>query len=416
MFETVLVANRGESARRVVRTCHRLGLKAVTVHSEADAGARHVVESDESVLLGPAPPAQSYLDVARVVEAARQTGAQAVHPGYGLLAEDATAARAVRDAGLAWVGPPPEVLEAVGDRAATRRLAQELGIAVAPAVDGELPAVVKAGRAGRGPRAVVAHDAATRDAAVAERGPALVERFLRPARHVEVQLLGLVGGAVVHLGERDCSVQRDLQKVVAESPAPRLDAAVRGRLVDGAVRLAEAAGLLGAGTVEFLVLPTGEEVFLELTPRLQVEHPVTELVHDLDLVELQLRIAAGERLDLVGGTGRGCAVELRVYAEDPTTFRPTRGRITGWHEPPGVRVDSGVGEGDEVVPWYDPLLAKVAVWAPTREAALEQARAAVAGFVVEGPRTNLPFLAALLRDEAFLSGQHDTGLVEGKSA
>ena len=439
MFETVLVANRGEIACRVVRTCQRLGIKAVTVHSEADAKARHAVEADESLLLGPAPAAQSYLDAARLVEAARQSGAQAVHPGYGFLAEDPGFAQAVLDAGLAWIGPSPDVLTLMADKVRARAAAAAAGVPVLPGSSAPLtdveeavrvaaglgyPLMVKPAAGGGGIGMGVAADerslrqafaTATARAGQAFGSPAvLLERCLSPARHVEVQLLGLADGRVVALGERDCSVQRRHQKVVEESPSPGLDPWLRARLVAAAVALGEAVGYRGAGTVECLV--SGSElVFLEMNTRLQVEHPVTEATHGVDLVEQQLRIAAGLPPSYdVDAAPVGAAVELRVYAEDPVRFLPGPGRITRWVEPAGdgVRVDSGYREGDEVTPFYDPLLAKLVVSGADRDQALARARAAVAGFVVEGPRVNLPFLAAVLDDPEFVSGRYDTGLVD----
>ena len=367
MFETVVVATRGEAARRVVRTLQRLGVRAVAVHSAADAGALHVAEADDSVLLGPAPPQESYLDVRRVVEAARQTGASAVHPGTGALARSAAAARAVQSAGLAWIGSAPEALEAVSDAAGLRRLADDAGVPLAPA------------------------------GAV--------------ARHLSVPVLALLDGGVVVLPEVDGSVQRRGQKVVEESPGPELSGAARSELSACARRVVAASGHSGAGAVELLLLPDGPAL-VGLTPHLPVEHPVTELVVDVDLVEQQLRIAAGEQPSYRPAAVAGVAIELRVYAEDPERFDPSPGTLTRWAEPPGVRVDSGYRQGDQVHPWYDPLLAKVVVHAPTRHQALLRARAAVDAFSVEGPATNLPFLARLLADEVYVSGRYDTSVVD----
>jgi acetyl-CoA carboxylase biotin carboxylase subunit len=439
VFDTVLVANRGEIARRIVRTCQRLGVKSVTVHSEADAKALHVVESDESVLLGPAAPTESYLDQLKVIEAAKQTGAQAIHPGYGFLAENAAFAQAVVDAGLIWVGPSADAIDRMGDKINARNLMAAAGVPVAagtpePLTDVELalvaakeigyPLMVKASAGGGGIGMGVAYDeeglrtsfetARTRAERFFGSPSILLERYMEKARHVEVQVLGLNDGRVVTLGERDCSVQRRHQKVAEETPSPGVSPELRARMLAAASRAGEAVDYRNAGTVECLV--SGDEfVFLEMNTRLQVEHPVTELVHGVDLVEQQLLIAAGEEPSYdVDVQSTGHAIELRVYAEDPVRFLPGPGTITRWEEPTGdgVRVDSGYREGDTVTPYYDPLMAKLAVWGATREEALERTREAVAGFAVEGPKVNLPFFAELLSNEEFVSGQYDTGLVD----
>ncbi|MDT7549550.1 MAG: acetyl-CoA carboxylase, biotin carboxylase subunit [Actinomycetota bacterium] len=439
MFDTVLVANRGEIARRIVRTCQRLGVKSVTVHSEADAKALHVVESDESVLLGPAAPTESYLDQLKVIEAAKQTGAQAIHPGYGFLAENAAFAQAVVDAGLVWVGPSPDAIDRMGDKINARNLMAAAGVPVAagtpePLTDVELavvaakeigyPLMVKASAGGGGIGMGVAYDeeglrasfetARTRAERFFGSPSILLERYMEKARHVEVQVLGLNDGRVVTLGERDCSVQRRHQKVAEETPSPGVSPELRARMLAAASRAGEAVGYRNAGTVECLV--SGDEfVFLEMNTRLQVEHPVTELVHGVDLVEQQLLVAAGEEPSYdVDVQSTGHAIELRIYAEDPVRFLPGPGTITRWEEPTGdgVRVDSGYREGDTVTPYYDPLMAKLAVWGATRDEALERTREAVAGFAVEGPKVNLPFFTELLSNEEFVSGRYDTGLVE----
>ncbi|MCP2340097.1 acetyl-CoA carboxylase biotin carboxylase subunit [Actinomadura rupiterrae] len=440
MFESVLVANRGEIASRVVHTVRGLGLKAIAVYSEADADLPFVHEADEAVLIGPPIPAQSYLDAPAVLEAARRHNARAVHPGYGFLAENADFARAVQAAGPAWVGPPPLAIARLGDKINARNLMKEAGVPVAPGVwepvpDTETaveeaarigyPVMVKAAAGGGGIGMGVAHDEARLRAVYpAARSRAemfftstdvLLERYVRGARHVEVQVLGLPDGSVVALGDRECSVQRRFQKIVEEGPAPGLPAALRARLYAAAVRAGEAVGYRGAGTVEFLIDPaSGEFSFVEMNARLQVEHTVTEALTGLDLVEQQLRIAAGEQVSFDGVQSRGHAIELRVYAEDPFRFVPRPGRIKVWEEPvgPGIRIDAGYAEGNMVTPYYDPLLAKLVVHADTREAALERARAAVAAFRIEGTlTTNLPFLAELLKNPEFASGAYDTGLV-----
>ncbi|MFD1536034.1 acetyl-CoA carboxylase biotin carboxylase subunit [Nonomuraea guangzhouensis] len=439
----VLVANRGEIARRIIRTVKRLGLRAIAVHSEADADLPFVREADEAVLIGPANPQLSYLDAGKVLEAARATGARAIHPGYGFLAENAAFARAVIDAGMVWIGPAPEAIDQMGDKINARNLMEDAGVPVAtgtrePVTDLELalraaarigyPVMVKTAGGGGGIGMSVAHDdeglakafeqaarAAARFAAgdVLD-GPAiLLERYIERARHVEVQILGRPDGTVVALGERDCSVQRRHQKVVEESPSPGITPELRERMLAAAVRAGEAVGYLGAGTVECLVDADRQDfVFLEMNTRLQVEHPVTELVTGLDLVELQLRVAAGESPE-VKPESRGHAIEFRVYAEDPKRFFPGPGKISTWREPvgEGVRVDSGYEEGNTVTPFYDPLMAKLCVFGASRVEALRAGREAVAGFVVEGPKNNLPFCAELLDDAEFVSGDYDTGLV-----
>jgi len=442
VFDSVLVANRGEIAVRVIRTCQRLGIKAVAVYSEADAGALHVRLADDAVLLGPAPPAQSYLDPDRLLEAARVSGAGAVHPGYGFLAESASFARRVAEAGLTWIGPSPAAIEAMGDKIAARNAMAAAGVPVAPGTDAPVtteaeavrqaaaigyPVMVKAAAGGGGiGMSVAADDEALRSAYATARARAerffgspeiLLERYLPRARHVEVQILGLADGRVIALSERDCSVQRRHQKVAEESPSPGLNADLRARMLAAAVRAGQAVGYSGAGTVECLVDGAAQDfVFLEMNTRLQVEHPVTELVHDLDLVEQQLRIAAGRPPTFhpdAPPPPRGHALELRIYAEDPVRFLPGPGRITRWQQPsgPGVRVDAGYDEGDTVSPYYDPLMAKLVVHGSTRQEALERARTAVAHFAVEGPKCNLAFFPELLADPAFVSGDYDTGIV-----
>jgi acetyl-CoA carboxylase, biotin carboxylase subunit len=445
-FESVLVANRGEIARRVIRTVQRVGLKAIAVYSEADATLPFVKEADDAVLLGAAAPAESYLDVAKVLEAAHQSGAQAIHPGYGFLSENAAFAQAVADAGLVWIGPSPQAILAMGDKVAARNLVGDAGVPIAPGtrepvadVEAALlaarvvgyPLMVKAAGGGGGIGMSVAHDddeLATAFATAQSRAERffgnpsiLLERYVPRARHVEVQILGLADGRVVALGERDCSVQRRHQKVAEETPCPVLTPALRARMIDAAVRAGESVGYRGAGTVEFLLDPSsldrgGDFYFLEMNARLQVEHPITELVTGVDLVEQQLLTAAGlpPSFDPDAVVRSGHAIELRIYAEDPKRFLPSPGTISRWVEPAGVgvRVDSGYAQGDVVTPFYDPLLAKLCVHAPDREAALEVARGAVAAFEIEGLKTNLPFFAELLSNEEFISGRYDTGLID----
>ncbi|GLW62381.1 biotin carboxylase 2 [Actinomadura rubrobrunea] len=439
MFESVLVANRGEIASRIIHTVRAMGLKAIAVYSEADADLPYVAEADEAILIGPPQPARSYLDAARILEAARRTNAQAVHPGYGFLAENAAFARQVIDAGLVWIGPPPLAIARMGDKINARNLMKEAGVPVAPGVwepvpDADTaveeaerigyPVMVKAAAGGGGIGMAAVRDEAGLRAAFetartrAERffGSAdiLLERYVERARHVEVQILGLADGTVVALGERDCSVQRRHQKVVEETPSPGVTGELRERMLAAAVRAGEAIGYRGAGTVECLVDPaTKDFFFLEMNTRLQVEHPVTELVTGIDLVEQQLLVAAGEPVSFTEIDPRGHAIELRVYAEDPVRFLPGPGTIEVWEEPvgEGIRIDAGYAEGNTVTPHYDPLLAKLCVHAETRGDAVLRARAAVGAFRIEGPKTNLPFLAELLDRPEFADGSYDTGLV-----
>jgi len=438
VFDSVLIANRGEIARRIIRTVRRLGLRAVAVYSEADADLPFVREADEAVPIGPAHPARSYLDAERILAAARATGARAIHPGYGFLAENPDFARAVIEAGLVWIGPSPEAVERMGDKINARNAMEAAGVPVAagsrePVADRETaakvaarigyPVMAKAAGGGGGIGMGVARDeeelarafdtAAGAAARFGGGGGVLIERYIQRARHVEVQILGLADGTVVALGERDCSVQRRHQKIVEEAPSPGVSPALRERMLAAAVSAGEAVGYRGAGTVECLVdVERDDFVFLEMNTRLQVEHPVTELVTGMDLVEAQLLIAAGEPVE-VRTAVHGHAVEMRVYAEDPKRFLPGPGTITTWEEPvgEGVRVDSGYAAGNTVTPFYDPLMAKLCVHGETRAQALERAERAVASFRIEGPKNNLPFCAELLQRPEFVSGDYDTGLV-----
>ncbi|WP_428962764.1 acetyl-CoA carboxylase biotin carboxylase subunit [Micromonospora fluostatini] len=441
MIESLLVANRGEIARRIIRTARRLGIRTIAVHSEADAALPFVTEADEAVCVGPANPAQSYRNTDAILAAAKSTGAQAIHPGYGFLSENADFARTVEANGLIWVGPGADAITAMGDKINARNLMAAAGVPVAagttePAADLDAavaaaagigyPVMVKAAAGGGGMGMGVATDEAAlrteydKVRAFAERmfgdGSVLIERYFPRVRHVEVQILGLADGRVVALGERECSVQRRNQKLVEESPSPAVDPELRERLLAAAVRAGEAVGYRNAGTVECLLDPaTGEFFFLEMNTRLQVEHPVTELVYGVDLVEEQLRVAAGlaPTVDPATLTPRGHAIELRINAEDPKRFLPGPGTIATWNEPAGegVRVDSGYVAGNTVTPFYDSLLAKLVVHADTRDEAIARARAAVAGFEVAGPKCNLPFFAELLDNDEFRSGDYDTGIV-----
>jgi acetyl/propionyl-CoA carboxylase alpha subunit len=444
-FRRLLIANRGEIAVRVARTCREMRIQTVAVYSDADSTAMHVRHADVAVRLGSAPAADSYLRADRIVEAALAAGAEAIHPGYGFLSEQADFAGLVESAGLTWVGPAPATLAALGDKLAARRTAAALGVAIVPGTFEALrledavtaagsigyPLIVKAaaGGGGRGMRRVdVATDLeAAVGAAIREAGQAFgdgavyLERFVEGARHVEVQLLGDVHGTIVALGERDCSTQRRHQKLLEESPAPGLTRGRREALFAAAIQIAGAVGLRNAATVEFLLAPDGTTAFLEVNARLQVEHGVTELLTDLDLVREQILVAAGRPLsDAVLAAAEDAldpvrhAIELRISAEDPgRDFAPTPGLLTHWREPggPGVRVDSGVEAGWQVSPDYDPLLAKVLVVAADRDAALARARRALAELETGGIQTTKPFHAWLLGHAAFRQAQLRTDLV-----
>ena len=423
MIGPLLIANRGEIAVRVARTAHALGLPTVAVFTDADADALHVDAADVAVRVS------SYLDGAAVLEAARAAGARAVHPGYGFLSENAAFARAVRDGGLTWVGPPAEAIELMGDKERAKAAAAEAGVPVVPpGVDGGFPVMVKAvaGGGGKGMRVVrsaaeleEATAAARREAAAAFGDDrVLVERYVERPRHLEVQVLADRHGTVIHLGERECSLQRRHQKVVEEAPSPVVDPGLRRRMCEAAVALARACGYEGAGTVEFIATAdAGEVFFLEMNTRLQVEHPVTELVYGVDLVAEQLRVAAGEplRLRQADVVARGHAVEARLYAEDPAAGHlPVSGTVRRFRPPAGegVRVDAGIREGSEVGTAYDPLLAKVIAHGDDRATELGRLDRALAGTELLGLTTNAGFVRALLARADVRAGEQDTGLVE----
>ncbi len=442
MFERVLIANRGEIAVRIERTLARLGVESVAIFSDADAGAPHVRAADRAVHVGPTPARESYLSVERVVDAAVRSGADAVHPGYGFLSERPDFAAACAAAGLVFVGPGPEAMALLGDKGRARAVADEAGMPTLPGWSGEertdaeiaeavgegdLPLLVKAaaGGGGKGMRLVTRREdlaealgAARREAAAAfgdER--LLIERFVEPSRHLEVQVIADAHGNAIHLGERECSLQRRHQKVIEESPSPVVSAELRAAMGEAAVSLARHAGYVNAGTVELIAErddPT-RFWFLEVNTRLQVEHPVTEAVTGLDLVELQLRVAAGEPLPLAQADveRRGWAVEARVYAEDPASgFLPSSGAVVAYREPAGVRVDSGIERGSVVGTDYDPMLAKVVAAGDDRDEALARLRRALGELAVVGPTTNVAYLRALLARPEVSAGDIDTGLIE----
>jgi acetyl-CoA carboxylase biotin carboxylase subunit/3-methylcrotonyl-CoA carboxylase alpha subunit len=450
MFSKVLVANRGEIARRVMRTCKRLGIRTVAIHSEADAQAPHVRDADEAILVGPPPAKDSYLNAPAILEAIRKTGAQAVHPGYGFLSEKSAFARAVADAGAAFVGPPPEVLDHFGDKMKARAVAKAAGTAPTPGSDGPIdaadvsgatvfaesigyPIIVKAVGGGGGIGMQIVRDGAGIERALktcSDRGKAsfadarvYIERYVDSPRHIEVQIFCDEHGNAYALGERECSMQRRHQKIVEETPSPARFFQAQGEsrrkaLWESAVRVVKSVGYVGAGTVEFIADARGELYFLEVNARLQVEHPVTEMVTGLDLVELQLRVAAGEKLpDLSAIERNGHAIEARIYAEDPAKgFIPKPGDVNElvWAGGPGepltdrLRIESAVAAGSKVTPFYDPMIAKMVAWGETRDAAIAELDRALASTTIAPCVTNMSFLRKLFASDEFKKGAYET--------
>ena len=445
MIRTVLVANRGEVALRILRACGELGIDTIAVYSDADADAPHVLAAGRAVRLGAPPPAESYLAGDRIIEAARTAGADAIHPGYGFLAENAAFASACQGAGLIFVGPPPAAIAAMGSKISARRLMERAGV---PVVPGETPAdqsdasieaaarragfplLIKASAGGggkgmrmvRGDAGLAAAISGARHEATAAFGDGTlyVERVVTRPRHVEIQVFADAHGRAVHLFERDCSTQRRHQKIIEESPSPALTPALRALMGDAAVAAARAVGYRNAGTIEFLLEGAGDQArfyFLEMNTRLQVEHPVTEAIAGVDLVHAQLRVAEGHELPWTQADlhQRGHAIECRVYAEDPSAgYLPQAGRILRYRQPerPGIRVDAGVVEGSEVSVHYDPMIAKVIAHAETRDAAIDRLRAALAEFRILGLPTNIPFLLAVLDSQTFRAGHVDTAYLD----
>lgn len=446
-FDTVLIANRGEIACRIITTCKRLGIRTVAVYSQADAQARHVRMADVAVPIGPAPARESYLVAEKILDAARQTGAHAIHPGYGFLSENAAFARACAEAGIVFIGPPPEAIEAMGSKSAAKALMEKAGVPLTPGYHGDeqsprylharadaigYPVLIKAsaGGGGKGMRRVdrsedflAALESCRREASSAFGDThVLIEKYVLRPRHVEIQIFADTQGHCVHLFERDCSVQRRHQKVLEEAPAPGMTAARRAAMGQAAIDAARAVGYVGAGTVEFIASPEGDFYFMEMNTRLQVEHPVTEMITGQDLVEWQLRVAAGEALPLaqheIGLYGH--AIEARLYAEDAQRgFLPSVGRLALCTLPqgPGIRVDTGVERGDAVSPHYDPMIAKLIVHGANRTEALARMRTALSECAVVGVTSNLDFLQRLLAEEgAFARAELDTGLIEREQA
>src|SRR5712691_7420278 len=441
MFKRILIANRGEIACRVIRTAKRMGIATVAVYSDADAEALHVRMADEAVAIGPAPSAESYLKIERILEACRATGAEAVHPGYGFLSENGAFAQALAAAGVIFIGPGPAAIAAMGDKIQSKKLARAAGVSSVPghldvipdaeaavtiARDIGYPVMIKAaaGGGGKGMR-IAASDAEVRDgfrSAASEAKSSFaddrifLEKYIEEPRHIEIQVLGDNHGSIVHLGERECSIQRRHQKVVEEAPSPFLDVETRKAMGNQAVALARTVGYRSAGTVEFIVDRQRNFYFLEMNTRLQVEHPVTEQVTGLDLVELMIRIAAGEKLpfEQTAVQQTGWAIEARVYAEDPTrNFLPSIGRLIRYRPPEGegIRVDSGVFEGAEISVYYDPLIAKLVASGPDRDTAIDRLRGALDEFYVAGVQHNIPFLAAVAGKPRFRAGALSTDFI-----
>ncbi len=446
MFKKVLIANRGEIALRIIRACRELGVRTVAVYSEADARAPHVREADEAVLLGPAPSSESYLKGDAVIAAALRTGAEAIHPGYGFLSEREWFARAVRDAGLVWIGPPAEAIAAMGSKTSARALAIAAGTPVVPGTTTALrdaaeatevaerfgyPVLLKAAAGGGGKGMRVVHASAELEGALASAqreaknafgdDAVYVEKYIVGPRHVEIQVLGDMHGTMLHLGERECSVQRRHQKMIEEAPSVAVTPELRERMGAAAVAAAKAAGYVNAGTCEFLLDASGEFYFLEMNTRIQVEHPVTELVTGIDLVQWQLRIASGERLPFVQSdiTPRGWAIECRITSEDPANgFLPSTGRVQYLHVPsgPGVRWDGGIELGSEISLYYDPMLAKLIVWAPTRSEAVDRMHRALLELTIEGVETSRDFHLRVFEDAEFRDGAIEIQWLERRLA
>ncbi len=447
MFEKILIANRGEIACRVMKTARRMGIKTVAIYSDADANAPHARMADEAVHIGPAVAAESYLVMDKILDAIRQTGAQAVHPGYGFLSENAKFAEALKAEGIAFIGPPVGAIEAMGDKITSKKLADEAGVSTVPGHMGLIedaeeavtiatqigyPVMIKASAGGGGKGMRIAwNDDEAREGFALSRSEArssfgderiFIEKFVQKPRHIEIQVLGDQHGNTIYLGERECSIQRRNQKVIEEAPSPFLDEATRRAMGEQAVALSKAVDYCSAGTVEFIVDPDRNFYFLEMNTRLQVEHPVTELITGIDLVEQMIRVAAGERLEIKQEdvTLNGWAMESRLYAEDPyRNFLPSIGRLTRYRPPAEgssdihvVRNDTGVEEGGEISMYYDPMIAKLCTWAPGREAAIAGMRAALDGFELEGIGHNIPFLQAVMNHPKFISGDISTAFIE----
>jgi acetyl-CoA carboxylase biotin carboxylase subunit len=442
MFQKILVANRGEIALRVIRACRDLGIQVAVVYSEADRGAPYLELADQAICIGPAPATESYLKIPRIIAAAEVAGAQAIHPGYGFLSENSQFAEQCRESGIEFIGPPVSAMEKLGNKDKAKELARAARVPTVPGSEGIItsdeealrvaraagyPVLIKAaaGGGGKGMRLVreeaallpMLHQARAEAEAAFKDGSVFIEKYLERPRHVEVQILGDQYGNVIHLFERDCSLQRRHQKLVEESPAPNLPESVRQAICDAAVRLAKTAGYYSAGTCEFLVDQQHNFYFIEVNARIQVEHPVTELVTGVDLIREQIRIAAGEKLRYQQGdiVQRGCAIEARINAENPDQdFRPSPGTVTVWRPPggPGVRLDTHVVPGYRVPPNYDSMVAKLLVYQPTRAEACAVMRRALREFIIEGIHTTIPLHRQIFEHPAFLEGRVYTTLIE----
>jgi acetyl-CoA carboxylase, biotin carboxylase subunit len=445
MFKKVLIANRGEIALRVIRACRELDVQTVAVYSEADRESLHVRFADDDVCIGPPPGKDSYLKIPRLIAAAEITGADAIHPGYGFLAENAEFAETCRASGITFIGPTPEQIRVMGDKASARRAMSEVGVPIVPGTPGPVedvddalvfareigfPVIIKAAAGGGGKGMRVARDpddfarsfqlARSEALSAFGNGDVYVEKFLERPRHVEFQILGDTHGNVIHLGERDCSVQRRHQKLIEEAPCPVMTPALRERMGEAAVRGAKAINYVGAGTIEMLLDVDGSFYFMEMNTRIQVEHPVTEMLTGVDLVKEQIRVAAGLPLSVTSTPPfRGHVIECRVNAEDPSrNFQPSPGRIETFHQPggPGVRIDTHAYAGYTVPPFYDSMIAKLIVQGNTREEALKRMQIALESFVIEGVRTTMPFLARVMQHPGFQAGNVHTKWLEFEGA
>jgi acetyl-CoA carboxylase, biotin carboxylase subunit len=440
-IKTILIANRGEIARRIIRTCKNKGIRTIAVHSEADTSMPFVREADTAVLIGPPPVAQSYLNIEAILKAAKENGADAIHPGYGLLSENGQFARRCLEEGIVFIGPKPEVMEEMGDKIRARSKMIAAGVPVVPGYNGNIatveeacaianeigyPVMLKASAGGGGIGMQICHaDEEITKAFQSSKGRAkayfgnddmFIEKYIEDPHHIEVQVMGDEHGSIIHLFERECSIQRRHQKVIEESPSPFLDEETRLSICEAAVQAAKAVQYTGAGTVEFIMNANKEYFFLEMNTRLQVEHPVTEEITGLDLVELQLLIADKKALPFMQEeiTVRGHALEMRIYAEDPVTFMPSPGTISAYQQPrgQGVRIDDAVEAGSAITPFYDPMIGKLIVYGETREEALDFARKAVEEYQIEGIKTNLPMLAEVLDNDNFTKGVYTTKFVQ----
>ncbi|HSD64590.1 MAG TPA: acetyl-CoA carboxylase biotin carboxylase subunit [Ignavibacteriaceae bacterium] len=440
MFNKILIANRGEIALRVIRTCKELGIRTVAIYSEADKDSLHVTFADEAVCIGPSPSKESYLKIPLIISAAQITGSDAIHPGYGFLAENANFSEICSDSGIKFIGPSPEMIRAMGDKSFAKETMKNNGVPVIPGSNGVVsdieegkrisvkmgfPVIIKAsaGGGGKGMRIVWTEDefekayqtARTEAESAFGNGDVYVEKFLENPRHVEIQVLGDMYGNVYHYGERDCSVQRRHQKLIEESPSPVIDAETRNIMGETAVQGARSVKYEGAGTIEFLVDKHKNFYFMEMNTRIQVEHTVTEQVYDVDLVRQQILVAAGEKIDTLPRKPLGHSIEFRINAEDPANgFRPSPGKIESLHFPGGfgVRIDSHIYQGYSIPPFYDSLIAKLIVWGKDRNHAIARAKRALDEFIVEGIHTTIPFHLQVLEDPRFITGNFDTGFLD----